>query len=366
MISIYIHIPFCIRKCDYCSFYSINSNEEKFEEYTNSLIKQINVFGNNEIIKTIYFGGGTPSIIGSDRLIRILNAISKKFDLSECEEITLEVNPKTSSYNDFLSLRNNGFNRLSIGLQSTNDVLLEEIGRVHNYNDFLKTYDQACIAGFNNISTDLIYGLPNQSLSDHIDSINKLIALDVKHISMYALSIEPETKMFKYRDSYNFPDEDEEFQMYISASDLLEKNGYSHYEISNFAKIGYESKHNNGYWKGRNYLGFGTSSHSYYNKKRFSCNFDVDTFIKKSNVLDNFYSFTDYHSQPFLTDDDLFEERIMLGLRLKEGVELNDSQIKKAQIYINAGYMKVNKDKFHLTPLGWYISNTIIANILSE
>lgn len=366
MISLYIHIPFCIRKCDYCSFYSINSTDEIFEEYTNALINQINSFHEYKRVKTIYFGGGTPSLIGADRLNRILEAISYKFDISQCEEITIEVNPKTSNLKDFLSLYQNGFNRLSIGLQSTNDNLLESIGRVHNYIDFLDTYNQALCAGFNNISADLMYGLPYQTLSDHIDSVNKLIEFDIKHISMYALSIEPDTKMYKFRDSYSFPDEDEEFQMYISSSEILQQNGFSHYEISNFAKEGYESKHNNGYWTGRNYLGFGTSAHSYYNNKRFSCNLDINTYIKNSKIFNDYFNFTDYLIQTPLTEKDLNDEKIMLGLRLKEGVELNENQVRKANIYINAGYMNKTNNKYHLTPSGWYISNSIIANILTE
>ena len=227
MISIYIHIPFCIKKCDYCAFYSISSSEDTYEEYTKAILLQINSFPRKEYVKTIYFGGGTPSIIGAKRLNKILDQIKYKFDISTCDEITLEVNPKTTSLQDLTSLKNNGFNRLSIGLQSTNNKLLEEIGRQHNFEDFLKTYENSKIAGFGNISVDLMYGLPFQNINDHIESLAKVVELDIQHISVYGLTLEPGTKIFKFRDSYSFPDEDEEFEMYLATSQFLQKNGFN-------------------------------------------------------------------------------------------------------------------------------------------
>lgn len=368
MISIYIHIPFCIKKCDYCAFYSISSSEDTYEEYTKAILLQINSFPRKEYVKTIYFGGGTPSIIGAKRLNKILDQIKYKFDISTCDEITLEVNPKTTSLQDLTSLKNNGFNRLSIGLQSTNNKLLEEIGRQHNFEDFLKTYENSKIAGFSNISVDLMYGLPFQNINDHIESLAKVVDLDIQHISVYGLTLEPGTKIFKFRDSYSFPDEDEELEMYLATSQFLQKNGFNHYEISNFAKKSYESKHNTGYWTGRNYIGFGTSAHSFYDLKRFSCNYDVNSFIYNSKILNDFFLYTDYHNQSKLNDEDLKEEKIMLMLRLKDGVELNSKQALKAKTYINAGYMKYNNynNKYSFTSAGWYVSNSIITNLLSE
>lgn len=366
MISLYIHIPFCVKKCDYCAFYSISSTEKVYEEYTNALIHQINTFKFYENVKTIYFGGGTPSVIGSNRLNRILDALKNRFDLSGCEEITLEVNPKTTSLDELYELRMNGFNRLSIGLQSTNNDLLDSIGRIHTFEDYLKTLEEAKNAGFTNISTDLIYGLPDQLLSDHLYSVKKLVELDVKHISVYSLSIEPNTRMYQFRDSYIFPDEDEEFQMYLSTSEFLENNGFLHYEISNFAKHGFESKHNNGYWTGIDYIGFGTSAHSFYDRRRFSCDMSIEDFINNANRIEDYFLFTDCHKQKQLDNRELEEERVMLMLRLKDGVELNDKQAAKANIYINAGYMVRNNGRYSMTPSGWYVSNSIITNILSE
>lgn len=366
MISIYIHIPFCAKKCDYCSFYSIQASGEVYEKYTNAIIKQINSFNIKENVKTVYFGGGTPSILGADRLNRILNIIKDKFDMSQCEEITFEINPKTASQDDLIKLRQNGFNRISIGLQSTNNSLLEDIGRIHSYNDFLNTYHYAKIANFDNISVDLIYGLPSQKLSDHLESITNLLNLNIQHISVYGLTIEPNTKMYQYRNSYDFPDEDEEFEMYLKTSEILEQNGFIHYEISNFSKIGFESKHNIGYWQGCYYLGFGPSAHSFYNNKRFSCNMNVNDYINSSQNLNDYFLYTDYDQQPQLNQNELSDEKIMLGLRLKKGVELNKQKEKKADLYVKAGYMRKCGNLYSFTPSGWYISNTIISNILME
>ena len=366
MISLYIHIPFCVKKCDYCAFYSISSTEKVYEEYTNALIHQINTFKFYENVKTIYFGGGTPSVIGSNRLNRILDALKNRFDLSGCEEITLEVNPKTTSLDELYELRMNGFNRLSIGLQSTNNDLLDSIGRIHTFEDYLKTLEEAKSAGFTNISTDLIYGLPDQLLSDHLYSVKKLVELDVKHISVYALSIEPNTRMYQFRDSYIFPDEDEEFQMYLSTSEFLENNGFLHYEISNFAKHGFESKHNCAYWKNKNYYGFGLNASGYENDIRYKNLCDFEKYIKTP---------LEHEDEEFLSIKETMENEIFLGLRLKDGINITSLE-KKYKINFESKYkkiidkytklqlLKIENNNCYLTENGFLLSNEIMSEFI--
>lgn len=366
MISLYIHIPFCARKCDYCAFYSVVSDEKLYDDYTDAVIRQINSFPKKENVYTVYFGGGTPSIIGAKRLSKIFDALKNRFDLSNCIERTLEVNPKTTSLEDLTFLKEIGFNRLSIGLQSSNDQILQEIGRIHTYSDFQETYNNARIAGFSNISVDIMYGLPYQSSLDLIETINKVCDLDAEHISVYGLTLEEGTKMFTYRNSYDFPDEDEEFDMYLLTSNHLEKHGYDHYEISNFSKKGFESKHNIGYWTRREYISFGPSAHSFYCNKRFFCELNLNEFINRSNTTSDYFEYTDFYQTNELTVDESNEEKIMLSLRLKQGAFLEDKLLSKARLYVNSGYMKEDNGYFSFTPAGWYVSNTIISNLLME
>lgn len=256
-IGVYIHIPFCMQKCYYCDFISFSNKNDLQEKYIKALIKEIDDFFiyNKDIkISTIYIGGGTPSYIDSKFIKDIMN----KFDISNIGEITIEVNPGTITFEKLSCYRECGINRLSIGLQSTKDELLKSIGRIHNYNDFLNTYNLARKVGFNNINVDLMIGLPNQTIEDIKDSLEKVISVKPKHISVYSLIIEKETKMFKMLEErkVDLPNEDLERNMYWYVKNYLELNGFKHYEISNFAKCGFESKHNLDCWNQKEYIRF--------------------------------------------------------------------------------------------------------------
>lgn len=274
-LGIYIHIPFCIKKCDYCDFISYCDKNSLVEEYINAIqneiIETINESYNSDEynINTIYIGGGTPSSIPSKHIVNILNFIKERFNIDENCEITIEVNPGTVVQEKLEDYKNAGINRLSIGLQETHNTLLKEIGRIHTYEQFLDTYNMARKIGFKNINVDLMIGLPNQNIQDIKESLEKIITLNPEHISVYSLILEEGTKLYKkYEEGkIQLPDEELERNMYWYVKNTLEQNKYKHYEISNFAKEGYESKHNTNCWEQEEYLGFGVASHSYINEK---------------------------------------------------------------------------------------------------
>ena len=256
-IGVYIHIPFCMQKCYYCDFISFSNKNDLQEKYVKALISEIKNFlnENNEMnISTIYIGGGTPSFINCNYIKNILN----EFDINYVPEITIEVNPGTINFEKLSCYRECGINRLSIGLQSANDELLKGIGRIHNFNDFLNTYDLAIKAGFNNINVDLMIGLPNQTIEDIKYSLEEITKLNPNHISVYSLIIEEETKISKTLEEGKviLPDEERERNMYWYVKNYLELKGFKHYEISNFAKAGFESKHNLDCWNQKEYIRF--------------------------------------------------------------------------------------------------------------
>jgi oxygen-independent coproporphyrinogen-3 oxidase len=251
-LGIYIHIPFCKKKCDYCDFISYCNKEDLIEEYIEKLKEEIESELNNKEynITTIYIGGGTPSFIDSKYIADILNILKEKYDL-ENTEITIEVNPGTVIEQKLLDYKKTGINRLSIGLQETSNELLKQIGRIHTYEEFLETYNLARNVGFKNINVDLMIGLPNQSIQNIKESLNKVITLNPEHISVYSLILEEGTKLYqKYENKeIKLPDDELERNMYWYVKNILENNGYKHYEISNFSKKGYNSKHNMNCWE---------------------------------------------------------------------------------------------------------------------
>ena len=254
-IGIYIHIPFCKSKCYYCDFISFSNKNEFIEEYIEAVIKEIkNVKLEQYNIKTVYMGGGTPSIIESIYIKKILEEI--KPYIVENAEITIEINPGTVNEEKLIAYKNLKVNRLSIGLQSTKNELLKEIGRIHKYEDFLEVYQIARKLGFDNINIDLILGLPNQTLEDMEESTKKVIELNPEHISIYSLILEENTKLYDMINNHKLqlPDEELERKMYWTIKELLEKSGYVHYEISNFAKENYISRHNSDCWEQKEYL----------------------------------------------------------------------------------------------------------------
>ena len=275
-LGLYIHIPFCVKNCN---------KEKLIEEYIEKLKEEITrELENKEYnIKTIYIGGGTPSLIDSKYIVDILNVIKEKQAL-ENVEITIEVNPGTVTEKKLMDYKNAGINRVSIGLQETNNNLLKEIGRIHTYEEFLETYNLARKVGFKNINVDLMIGLPNQSISNIKESLNKVITLNPEHISVYSLILEEGTKLYsKYENKeIELPDEDLERNMYWYVKNTLENNEYIHYEISNFCKEGYESKHNVNCWNQEEYIGFGVNAHSYIDGIRYSNTESIDEYIRKA------------------------------------------------------------------------------------
>ena len=328
-IGIYIHIPFCIKKCEYCDFVSYCNKEKYVPQYINALKKEIKNNINKEYkITTIYIGGGTPSSIEENYIADIIETIKLNMNdenLKNFEniEVTIEVNPGTVTEKKLKTYKEIGINRLSIGLQETHDELLKSIGRIHTYEEFLKTYNLARKIGFNNINVDLIIALPNQTIQDIKENLEKIIKLNPEHISVYSLILEEGTPFYnKYNENkIKLPDEELERNMYWYVKNTLENNGYMHYEISNFSKKGFESKHNMNCWNQEEYLGFGVAAHSYNNKTRYSNTNSIEEYIKGSNKI--------IHEEQTL--EDMQKEYMLLGLRKIEGINIQKFKIKFAQ-----------------------------------
>ena len=316
-LGVYIHIPFCAKKCIYCDFISFENKLDLQGQYVEKLLEEINnekdLFKDYKIT-TIYIGGGTPSIINEDLIGKILSMIDRESDA----EITIELNPGTVTKQKLINYKNFGINRLSIGLQSTKNEILKQIGRIHNYEKFLESYKYAEDVGYDNINVDLMIGIPNQSIQDIKDSINKIVNLKPAHISVYSLIIEPNTPLENMVDKNILklpPDEDERMQ-YSYVKNSLELKGYKHYEISNFAIDGKYSKHNMNCWEQKEYIGFGVSAHSYINKKRFSNTESLNEYLsedyKKIKIL-----------QEVQNIEDEQKEYMLLGLRKIDGIKIS-------------------------------------------
>lgn len=324
-LGVYVHIPFCVKKCNYCDFISYPNKFEMQEKYIKKLIEEIednkDLLKNNEIT-TIYIGGGTPSSIKPELIKDILDKIYEIANIKNKEniEITIEANPGTVTKNNLQMYKNCGINRLSIGLQSANNKLLNEIGRIHNYEQFLNTYNWTVEVGFNNINVDLMLGLPNQTISDLKESLEKIINLKPtpKHISVYSLIVEEGTKIENKINSgeLELPEEENERNQYKYTKNYLELNGYKHYEISNFAKLGYESKHNINCWEQKQYVGLGVASHSYINGCRYSNTCDLEEYLNNKSK-----DIKIVHEEQNV--DDMKKEYMLLGLRKIDGVSIS-------------------------------------------
>ena len=279
-IGIYVHIPFCKKKCDYCDFISYCGKDDFIEKYVDSVKKEIEHVKIKSEITTIYIGGGTPSYIDSKFIVQILEKIKEK-NVAQDAEITIEVNPGTVTQEKLQDYIDCGINRISIGLQTTSDELLKQIGRIHNYEQFLETYKMAKKVGFKNINVDLMLGLPNQRIIDLKESLENVLKLAPKHISVYSLIVEDGTPIANKIENgkLKLPDDELERNMYWYVKNTLELNGYKHYEISNFAKKGYESKHNMNCWNQMEYVGIGTAAHSYRDITRYSNTEDIKEYI---------------------------------------------------------------------------------------
>lgn len=371
-LGIYIHIPFCVKKCDYCDFISYSNKFDLQEKYVEKLIKEIEenkqLLKENEIT-TIYIGGGTPSSIKPELIKSILDKIYEVSNIQDKEniEITIEVNPGTVTKSNLQLYKESGINRLSIGLQSTNDDILKSIGRIHNYQQFLNTYNWALEAEFNNINIDLMLGLPNQSIIDLKQSLESIINLNPKpkHISVYSLIIEEGTEIEKKINNgeIKLPEEEEERNQYKYTKNFLELNGYKHYEISNFAKSGYESKHNMNCWKQKQYIGFGLAAHSYINGCRYSNTCNIDEYLKKESKDTKII-----HEKQNI--EDMKKEYMLLGLRKIDGVNISEFKQKfgenpiylfrnELQKLVEQELLEVDFDYIKLTKRGLDFANLV-------
>lgn len=320
--SLYIHIPFCKKKCKYCDFNSFDNKSDKIEEYMNALyieledeIKKIKYSNKREnaCFYTIYIGGGTPSFIDSEYIEKIINFIRENDMISQNAEITIEVNPCTVSRHKINTYKECGINRISMGLQTTNDDILKTIGRAHSFAEFEESYKIVRNVGFENVNVDLMFGLPNQDIDILKESIDYLINLNPEHISCYSLILHD--SIFS-----DLPTDEEEREMYYYIKNSLKNSGYDHYEISNFAKKGYESKHNLVYWNQGEYLGIGAGASGYRNNERYTNEINLDKYIENIRTGKSVK-----HIQEVQNIEDKVREYMILRLRLLEGVDFNKS-----------------------------------------
>ena len=344
-IGIYVHIPFCKKKCDYCDFISYCGKDDLIEKYVDSVKKEIEHVKIKSEITTIYIGGGTPSYIDSKFIVQILEKIKEK-NVAQDAEITIEVNPGTVTQEKLQDYIDCGINRISIGLQTTNDELLKQIGRIHNYEQFLETYKLAKKVGFKNINVDLMLGLPNQRISDLKESLENVLKLAPKHISVYSLIVEDGTPIaIKIENGkLKLPDEELERNMYWYVKNTLELNGYKHYEISNFAKKGYESKHNMNCWNQMKYVGIGAGAHSYRDITRYSNTEDIKEYIK--NVQKGEFE-KNRIIHEIQKEEDSKKEFMLLGLRKIDGLKISEFKNKFGDnpIYLYRNELKKLSDE---------------------
>ena len=315
-LELYIHIPFCKAKCAYCDFYSLAHSEEKMDAYMAALLRHLEEVAPRAAgmqVDTVYFGGGTPSYLGPARLCRILQTVLRRYDVARDAEITLEANPDSAGdWKELRKLRRAGFNRLSLGVQSTDDALLRRIGRVHTYEQVQQAVMAARKAKFTNLSLDLIYGLPGQTMEDWQRTLADAVALGPEHLSCYGLKLEEGTPLWQQRQTLTLPDDDAQADMYLYTVAALGEMGYEQYEISNFAKSGKESRHNLKYWRMEEYAGFGPGAHSDFGGVRYGYVRDIDSYIAGRLVL------SESETDSTLARD---YEYVMLSLRTAAGID---------------------------------------------
>ncbi len=372
-LGVYIHIPFCASKCGYCDFYSLSGCDHMMPDYQDALIDHIEESAQSlksYEVDSVYFGGGTPSFYGADRIVEIFNTLKLNGNVRLDSEVTVECNPDSTSLNALKLLREEGVNRLSLGVQSANNDLLKLIGRRHNFQQVKRSMQDARDAGFENISLDLIYGLPSQSKSDWAETLARIIELHPEHISCYGLKLEEGTPMYeRYKGSPILPDDDEQADMYFYAADVLERYGYKQYEISNFAAKGFESKHNLKYWNLDDYMGFGPGAHSCVGNLRYSFVKDLKQYI--SGVARGVSIIDEYRQ---IDPMERAVEYIMLGMRTSNGISEHDYRTrcqcdwrpihKVLLAFAEKGWAEKTGDRWHFTVPGYLISNTLIGILL--
>ena len=372
-LGIYIHIPFCASKCSYCDFYSLAGCEQQMPDYHRALIAHLAESARgirNYEVDSVYFGGGTPSYYGAEHLMEIFDVLKRNGNVRLDAEVTVECNPDSMTYKDLKLLRSEGVTRLSVGVQATNNDLLKLIGRRHSFQQAELAFSAARKAGFDNISLDLIYGLPSQTKSDWAESLAKIVEMHPEHISCYGLKLEEGTPMYReYKDSPVLPSEDEQADMYSYAAEMLERYGYKQYEISNFCAPGFESLHNLKYWNLDDYMGFGPGAHSCVGNLRYSFVKDLKRYIsgveKKVSIIDE-YQVVDPMERSV--------EYLMLAMRTNRGISEQDYRVRTQSdwkpilhallAFQEKGWAEKTGDRWHFTVPGFLISNTLIGILL--
>jgi putative oxygen-independent coproporphyrinogen III oxidase len=373
-LGIYVHIPFCKSKCQYCDFYSLACKDDNLmDSYLDAVcahIKEAGSLAPNYKVDTIYFGGGTPSYFGGDAIAIIMTAIRRCFDVTGDAEITFEANPDSVTDKLLHRMRAEGFNRVSLGVQDNHDAMLKKLGRPHTYAQTVNAFQKIRKAGFRNVSLDLMYGLPGQTLTEWQETLNDVLRMNPEHCSCYGLKIEEGTPFYDMKDVLNLPDDDTQADMYLAAVEILRDRGFRQYEVSNFARKGLYSRHNYKYWTGGEYLGFGPSASSDFAGKRFTLIADLQGYINGirtgGDIMD------DIQEIPLR---ERAGEYIMLRLRTNGGVDPQEYEntymlpfapleaiLRKHETY---GRAVQNADgRWALTPKGYLVSNDIISDLL--
>ncbi len=373
-LGIYVHVPFCRSKCEYCDFYSIGGSRERglVEGYLAAItrhIKEAGALAPGYQVDTVYFGGGTPSFLGADALTHILTALRRRFSVLSDAEITFEANPDSVSDKLLSRLKSEGFNRISLGVQTDDDDLLKKLGRPHTYAQAVTAVEKARAAGFHNVSLDLIYGLPGQTQAAWEATLRHVLELKPEHVSCYGLKVEEGTPLWSYRDCCNLPDDDAQADMYLAAIRVLSEHNYFQYEISNFARRGQKSRHNLKYWTGGEYLGFGPAASSDFAGKRFTVAPDLHGYIE--GMKTGGAVLTECQEIP---SRERAGEYLMLRLRTTEGIQAEEYTkryllpfepievlLKK---YRSQGLAAPDEDRWRLTPQGFLVSNRLLVELL--
>ena len=372
-LGIYVHIPFCVKKCNYCDFNSSSASDEVQNIYTDSLVNEIKEFGKLKKVTadTVFLGGGTPTLLGEKNLEKIITAIKENIIIAPDNEFTIECNPKTANLGKFRVLRDLGVNRVSLGVQSMDDEILKILGRVHNLKDFIECFASARIAGIENINFDLMFAVPNQTEKIWQTTLETAVKLEPKHISAYGLQLEEGTYFYENQENYKFPDDEENRRMYELLVEFLGSKGYNRYEISNFAIPGFESRHNLKYWDLTEYVGFGLGSSSFFEGVRYQ---NPEVMADYLDFADNFTPFWNGEKQ---SENDLISEFMFLGLRLDKGVSDVDFKQKFGKSFfeifkkeiaenVEKGLLIKENDRIYLSSKGFDLANSVMSDFLLE